>query len=36
MAPGYHNGIVYIATVPGNNSKYYGPGGVNATAAIFV
>jgi outer membrane protein assembly factor BamB len=27
MAPGYHNGIVYIATVPGNNAKFYGGGG---------
>jgi glucose dehydrogenase len=27
MAPGYHNGIMYIGTVPGNNSKFYGPGG---------
>jgi outer membrane protein assembly factor BamB len=27
MSPGYHNGIVYVATVPGNNSKFYAPGG---------
>jgi outer membrane protein assembly factor BamB len=27
MAPGYHDGIVYIATVPGNNAKFYGAGG---------
>jgi outer membrane protein assembly factor BamB len=24
MAPGYHDGIVYVATVPGNNNKFYG------------
>jgi outer membrane protein assembly factor BamB len=34
MAPGYHNGIVYIATVPGNNSKFYGPGGVGILWAL--
>ncbi len=27
MAPGYHNGIVYVSTVPGNVSSYYKPGG---------
>ena len=27
MAPGYHEGIVYVATVPGNNEKFYGGGG---------
>jgi outer membrane protein assembly factor BamB len=26
MAPGYHNGIVYVATVPGNNTTFYGGG----------
>ena len=34
MAPGYHNGIVYIATVPGNNAKYYAPGGVGILWAL--
>jgi outer membrane protein assembly factor BamB len=34
MAPGYHNGIVYIATVPGNNSKFYAPGGVGILWAL--
>jgi outer membrane protein assembly factor BamB len=34
MAPGYHNGIVYIATVPGNNSKFYGAGGVGILWAL--
>jgi outer membrane protein assembly factor BamB len=24
MAPGFHDGIVYVATVPGNVAKYYG------------
>jgi outer membrane protein assembly factor BamB len=24
MAPGYHNGIVYVSTVPGNNAQFYG------------
>jgi outer membrane protein assembly factor BamB len=24
MAPGYHDGIVYVSTVPGNVAKYYG------------
>lgn len=27
MAPGYHDGIVYVSTVPGNVSSYYQPGG---------
>jgi outer membrane protein assembly factor BamB len=26
MAPGYHDGIVYISTVPGNNKLFYGGG----------
>ena len=34
MAPGYHNGIVYIATVPGNNAKFYAPGGVGILWAL--
>ncbi len=27
MAPGYHNGIVYVSTVPGNLTSFYEPGG---------
>lgn len=34
MSAGYHNGIMYIATVPGNNSKFYGPGGVGILWAL--
>jgi outer membrane protein assembly factor BamB len=34
MAPGYHNGIVYVATVPGNNTLYYGAGGVGILWAL--
>jgi outer membrane protein assembly factor BamB len=34
MAPGYHNGIVYVATVPGNNEKFYGSGGVGILWAL--
>ncbi|HEY2768737.1 MAG TPA: PQQ-binding-like beta-propeller repeat protein [Solirubrobacteraceae bacterium] len=34
MAPGYHDGIVYIATVPGNNSKFYGAEGVGVLWAL--
>jgi glucose dehydrogenase len=26
MAPGYHKGLVYASTVPGNNGKFYGGG----------
>jgi outer membrane protein assembly factor BamB len=26
MAPGYHQGKVYVSTVPGNNAKFYGGG----------
>jgi glucose dehydrogenase len=26
MAPGYHRGMVYVSTVPGNNAKFYGGG----------
>lgn len=26
MAPGYHRGLVYASTVPGNNGKFYGGG----------
>jgi outer membrane protein assembly factor BamB len=34
MAPGYHNGIVYVSTVPGNNEKFYGGGGVGIMWAL--
>jgi outer membrane protein assembly factor BamB len=34
MAPGYRNGVVYIATVPGNNAKFYAPGGVGILWAL--
>lgn len=26
MSPGYHNGIVYVSTVPGNVTSFYEPG----------
>jgi glucose dehydrogenase len=26
MAPGYHGGLVYVSTVPGNNGNFYGGG----------
>jgi outer membrane protein assembly factor BamB len=26
MAPGYHQGKVYVSTVPGNPTQFYGPG----------
>ena len=34
MAPGYHDGIVYVSTVPGNNNKFYGGGGVGIMWAL--
>jgi outer membrane protein assembly factor BamB len=34
MAPGYHNGIVYVSTVPGNNAKFYAGGGVGILWAL--
>jgi outer membrane protein assembly factor BamB len=34
MAPGYHDGIVYVSTVPGNNSQFYGAGGVGILWAL--
>lgn len=34
MAPGYHNGIVYVSTVPGNNTLYYGGGAVGILWAL--
>jgi glucose dehydrogenase len=26
MSPGYHHGLVYVSTVPGNNTKFYNEG----------
>jgi outer membrane protein assembly factor BamB len=34
MAPGYHDGIVYVSTVPGNNNAFYGGGGVGILWAL--
>lgn len=34
MAPGYHDGIVYVSTVPVNVSEFYGPGGVGILWAL--
>jgi outer membrane protein assembly factor BamB len=34
MAPGYHDGIVYVATVPGTVEKYYGGGAVGILWAL--
>lgn len=34
MAPGYHDGIVYVSTVPGNNNKFYGAEGVGVLWAL--
>lgn len=34
MAPGYHDGIVYVSTVPGNNNKFYGGEGVGILWAL--
>jgi outer membrane protein assembly factor BamB len=34
MAPGYHNGIVYVATVPGNNTTFYGAGAIGVLWAL--
>jgi glucose dehydrogenase len=34
MAPGYHNGIVYVSTVPGNNAQFYGGEGVGILWAL--
>ena len=34
MAPGYHDGIVYVSTVPGNNEKFYGGEGVGILWAL--
>jgi outer membrane protein assembly factor BamB len=34
MAPGYHDGIVYVSTVPVNVGEFYGPGGVGILWAL--
>ncbi|HYM46333.1 MAG TPA: PQQ-binding-like beta-propeller repeat protein [Solirubrobacteraceae bacterium] len=34
MAPGYHDGIVYVSTVPGNVSQFYGGEGVGILWAL--
>ena len=34
MAPGYHDGVLYVSTVPGNNQKFYGGGGVGILWAL--
>lgn len=34
MAPGYRDGVVYVSTVPGNNQKFYGGGGVGILWAL--
>ncbi len=34
MAPGFHDGVVYVSTVPGNNAKFYGGGGVGVLWAL--
>jgi outer membrane protein assembly factor BamB len=34
MAPGYHDGVVYVSTVPVNVSEFYGGGGVGTLWAL--
>lgn len=34
MAPGYHDGIVYVSTVPGNTSSFYAGEGVGILWAL--
>jgi outer membrane protein assembly factor BamB len=34
MAPGYHDGIVYVSTVPGTVRQYYGGGAVGVLWAL--
>jgi len=34
MAPGYHDGVVYVSTVPVNVSEFYGAGGVGILWAL--
>jgi outer membrane protein assembly factor BamB len=34
MAPGYHDGIVYVSTVPGSTTQFYEGGGVGTLWAL--
>jgi outer membrane protein assembly factor BamB len=34
MAPGYHNGVVFVSTVPVNVGEFYGAGGVGTLWAL--
>ena len=34
MAPGFHNGVVYVSTVPVNVAEFYGGGGVGTLWAL--
>jgi len=34
MAPGYHDGLVYVSTVPGNANQFYRGGGVGVLWAL--
>lgn len=34
MAPGYHDGMVYVSTVPGNAQKFYNAGGIGILWAL--
>jgi outer membrane protein assembly factor BamB len=34
MAPGYHDGILYVSTVPGNNKQFYGGGAAGILWAL--
>jgi outer membrane protein assembly factor BamB len=34
IAPGYDNGVVYVSTVPGNDTLFYGAGGVGILWAL--
>jgi outer membrane protein assembly factor BamB len=34
MAPGYHDGLVYVSTVPGNTRQFYREGGVGILWAL--
>jgi outer membrane protein assembly factor BamB len=34
MAPGYHDGVVYVSTVPGNNAKFYGGDAIGVLWAL--
>lgn len=34
MAPGYHDGMVYVSTVPGTATQFYNPGGAGVLWAL--